>query len=305
MDNPKKQKVENKINSTTMKLAAKVSTPLNAKHAATWWTALFSVVVYGYSVLSLTSWWFFLVPNTLLFESLAGLKLYSMDTASATDSTVAALTQNFAAIFVFGFTHSLFARRSVKEWMGLPVSVERSFYCLQGAFFLHMLQKYCVEVDINTMAVWDVSAYSALCKACLGIFWLGAAILLSATFALDHFHLFGLSQGFGVDLNKKFGLAPQTQNSGLVSRWHYRLVAHPIMTGALTNCWATPVMTPSRLFFALFMTAYVVSSVTKLEEPALKKEMGKPYIEYLTNAPRFFPSPPFGLKISMAKNKPE
>lgn len=280
-----------------MKLA---TTPSRAIPAS-WVSATFSLVVYIYSVLSLISWWLFLVPDKYLFTSLATYKLYSMDTAPTVDSVFTALGQNLGAIFLFGFTHSLFARKSAKAWMALPVSVERSFYCLQGGFFLHLLQMFWVEVDSTT--IWDASASPPFRNVCLAVFWLGSAVLLSATFALDHFHLFGLSQGFGMDLNEMLGLTPLKVESGLVSRWHYRIVAHPIMTGMLINFWATPIMTPSRLVLALFMTVYVVIAVVRFEEPFLHEHLGESYKTYLKKTPRFFPSSSYKLKISIEKKK--
>ena len=164
---------------------------------------------------------------------------------------------NIGSMFVFGFLHSLLARKSVKKWMNLPTSIERSIFCLQGAFFLHMIQHFWVEM--KGWNIWDASSSPEVSNFILATFWFGAAFLLSATFALDHFHLFGLSQGFGVDINKALGLAPMKQREGgLATRWHYRLVAHPIMTGMFLTFWATPIMSPGRLVCAGFLSLYIL-----------------------------------------------
>ena len=49
----------------------------------------------------------------------------------------------------------------------------------------------------------------------LALFAFGFAFMLSATFAVDHFHLFGLTQASGVDINAKVGLAPRLDQYGV------------------------------------------------------------------------------------------
>lgn len=74
-----------------------------------------------------------------------------------------------------------------------------------------------------------------------------------------------------------------------MTRWHYGIVAHPIMTGMLLNLWATPIMTGSRLVCALFFTFYIVVAVLKYEEPSIRDSLGEDYDEYLKKTSRFFP----------------
>lgn len=259
-------------------------------------TAAFSLFVYIYLVTALVSWWCFLVPNSFLPDAVSGLKLYSMDTAPLAASNTQALSMNLATIFAFGFFHSLLARKTVKQWMGLPTAVERPLFCLQGAFFLHMMQ-HCWVDAVDSMVFWDYTDSPPMTNALLAVFWFGTAFVLSATFALDHFHLFGLSQGFGMDINRMVGLAAQEDTSSqqvngteLKTRWHYNHVAHPIMTGFLINLWATPTMTAPRLGLALFLTLYIVVATTHFEEHTIREELGGIYDAYLAKTPRFFPS---------------
>jgi protein-S-isoprenylcysteine O-methyltransferase Ste14 len=51
---------------------------------------------------------------------------------------------------------------------------------------------------------------------------LGYAIVLYASFNLDHFHLFGVKQAMGVEINDEFAF----KTSGL-----YSIVRHPLMSG--------------------------------------------------------------------------
>ncbi len=125
--------------------------------------------------------------------------------------------------------------------------------------------------------------------------------MVTATFALDHFELNGLSQAFGIDLNAKLGLAAAASTKGgVVARAHYSIVAHPIMTGMLIACWSTPVMTAPRLLFAIVNTVYIVIAVKAFEEPQLDKTIGPAYGEYLATVPSFCPFSP--IKARSAKD---
>ena len=126
-----------------------------------------------------------------------------------------------------------------------------------------------------------------LAGAAVGFLW-----CLTATFALDHFRLVGLSQGWGVDLNAKAGLAPKSASGGgdsVVARWHYGVMAHPIMAGMMLLCVSAPVMTLPRALFGAGNIAYMYVAVTRYEEPQLEREMGAPYSKYLSSTPRFCP----------------
>ena len=63
-------------------------------------------------------------------------------------------------------------------------------------------------------------------------------IKVSSTFTIDHFQLFGLRQGLKMGNILKF--SGQTK---IVTRFHYSLVRHPLMTGLLIMFWFTPIMT--------------------------------------------------------------
>lgn len=198
---------------------------------------------------------------------------------------------NVGTMFMFGFFHSLLARKKTKQWMNLPTAVERPIFCLQGAFFLHMIQHSWVDMEGSNF--WDFSKYPNLAQNIMFAYWFGTIFLLTATFALDHFHLFGLSQGFGIDINGFLGLAPTIKKDsfGLSTRWHYRMVAHPIMTGMFLTFWVTPTMSPGRFVLACFLSLYIVIAVLHYEERAIREELGVDYDKYLAKTPRFFPNP--------------
>ena len=173
--------------------------------------------------------------------------------------------------------------------MGLPKTFERSFFMAQTEACLLLLVTNFRDFDAPT--IWDITSMGWLSTAIMTNFWLGAIVLVSATFALDHFELFGLSQGFGVDINKSIGLAPVKKqvSSRVVTRWHYTIVAHPIMTGFLMMLWSTPVMTMPRLLLSTGYTVYILGAVRHLEEPDLLKDIGPAYAKYLKTVPKFIP----------------
>jgi protein-S-isoprenylcysteine O-methyltransferase Ste14 len=112
--------------------------------------------------------------------------------------------------------------------------------------------------------------------------------LFTATFALDHFTLFGLSQGLGFDINKALGMYPSTK-AGISTRLHYGIVAHPIMTGFLMVFMGAPYMTRARLLFGVVNGLYAYGATKFIEEPYLIKTIGKPYEMYLSKVPGFCP----------------
>jgi protein-S-isoprenylcysteine O-methyltransferase Ste14 len=146
--------------------------------------------------------------------------------------------------------------------------------------------------------LWDLPADANISNfICSFLFF----FMLTSTFALDHFELFGLSQAFGIDLNAKLGLAVAASiKGGVVARAHYSIVAHPIMTGMLIICWSTPVMTAPRLLFAVVNTLYIVVAVKVFEEPQLDRNIGPAYGEYLATVPSFCPF--FPMKARSAKD---
>lgn len=249
-------------------------------------TITFSLLSYGYFLASFLMLWGFMLPIPALPDFLQ--VPYSMDDPQRRTTALSAVPIDVLLLLAFVVPHSILARRSIKERMGLPDSVERSFFVLQSSFFLHMEMIFWKDFDGPTL--WDTGRDNALEVIVILAFVFGLLFLVSASFAIDHFSLFGLSNGFGLDLNAKLGLAKASEeSSGLVHRWHYSLVAHPIMLGMLIGLWVTPIMTLPRLLFATIKSLYIGVAVLCLEEPSLKEEIGQEYEEYLKTVSRFVP----------------
>ena len=271
-------------------------TPKVEDTKASVFTAIISFLVYGYFFGTFMSWFGFLLPHNYLPDAFANMLPYSMDKAQVSPKTVQAILVDFFLLSAFAIPHSILARASVKKAMGLPQALERSFFVLQAAIFMHIYM-YCWQDFEPDFALWKVPSQSSASYLINGLFLFGMVFVLSASFALDHFHLFGLTQGFGFDFNKKLGLTADQQAGELVIRWHYSFVAHPIMTGVLITLWATPAMTGPRLLLAIVKTLYILVAVIKFEEPSLEQMIGSKYRDYRLSVPRFIP----GTKLPTAE----
>jgi methanethiol S-methyltransferase len=225
-------------------------------------TAIVSILVYLYFFPVFLLWVGFLAPYRSLPSSLEKIVPYNIETSPVSETNSAAIIDTLL-LGAFIVPHSFFARTSVKKRMGLPKTLERSFFVLQAAIFMHLQIHFWQSID--GPALWNVQSNDQLSGAILAVFLSAFLFLFSATFAIDHFSLFGLTQAFGVDINNKIGLGTSEGADGFVVRWHYSIVAHPIMTGVLIMCWATPLMTISRLLFAGINTAWILGAVFHLE----------------------------------------
>jgi len=183
----------------------------------------------------------------------------------------AALALDFALLVVFGLQHSVMARPAFKaRWTRVvPAAAERSTYLFATALALLPLLLLWQPLPAVLWSVDVTAARWLLIGLTLG----GWVYLLAASFAINHFELFGLQQVYQALRDR-----PLTQSAFQV-RWMYRFDRHPIMTGILIALWVTPTMTVDRLLFAVGTTIYVCIGVF-FEERALRRQLGRPYEEY-------------------------
>jgi methanethiol S-methyltransferase len=182
-----------------------------------------------------------------------------------------ALALDLALLVAFALQHSVMARPSFKErWTRvIPVAAERSTYVLAtGVVLLPLLLLWQPMPAI----VWSVQT-AALRWIVLGVAVAGWSYLLAASFAINHFELFGLQQAYQALRGRPLTHAP------FQVRWMYRFDRHPIMTGILIGMWVTPTMTWDHLLFAAGFTVYVWIGVF-FEERSLRRQLGRPYEEY-------------------------
>ena len=122
-------------------------------------------------------------------------------------------------------------------------------------------------------ARWAAYALSAM----------GWLLVLTGTFVINHFDLFGLRQVWffargGAPIDEPF-----------VTRAFYRIVRHPLMLGFLVAFWVTPAMSVGHLLFALATTGYILIAVKCLEERDLVALYGETYREYQRRVPMLLP----------------
>jgi len=183
----------------------------------------------------------------------------------------AALALDLALLVFFGLQHSVMARPAFKaRWTRVvPAAAERSTFLLATALALLPLLLLWQPLPAVIWSAEGTAVRWLLLAVTLG----GWAYLLAASFAINHFELFGLQQVYQALRDRPLSPPP------FQVRWMYRFDRHPIMTGILVALWVTPIMTVDRLLFAVGTTIYIWVGVF-FEERALRRQLGRPYEEY-------------------------
>ncbi|MCW3477187.1 methanethiol S-methyltransferase [Limobrevibacterium gyesilva] len=178
---------------------------------------------------------------------------------------------NLLLMSVFAVQHSVMARKPFKQWWTqfVPASVERSTYVLFSSLALVLLFWQWRPMPA---LVWQV-ADPHIAMAVTGLSFAGWLIVLTSTFLINHFELFGLHQ-VASNLAGRAMPAPRFRTP-----LYYRFVRHPLYLGFIIAFWAAPTMTAGRLLFAAVTTAYIVVGIL-LEERDLVALFGDDYRRY-------------------------
>jgi protein-S-isoprenylcysteine O-methyltransferase Ste14 len=195
-------------------------------------------------------------------------------------SLPSALAIDAALLTVFAVQHSVMARRWFKEWWTLivPWAVERSTYVLCASLALLLLFWQWRPIGVPIWSVGNPAARAVLWL----LFAAGWATVLTVTFLINHFDLFGLRQVW-LPLRGK----PYVRVS-FRTPLPYRFVRHPLYFGFLLAFWMTPTMTLAHLVFAGATTAYIVIAI-QFEERDLVAEHGAAYEDYRRRVPMLVP----------------
>jgi protein-S-isoprenylcysteine O-methyltransferase Ste14 len=222
---------------------------------------LFGIFSYLIGVSGLVAW----------ILCMLGVIPFQFGIAESMYATVTAYSIMLLMVFVFALQHTVMARNYFKSKITKLIAPEMErplFVLMTGIIILLTLFIW----PINPEIVWEVSQ-PGLQLALTGFAILGWVYLFAASFAINHFELFGLQQSFNYFQNKKSTQIPFKE------RLMYKFDRHPIMTGALIGMWSTPLMSLDHFFFSLFFTFYIIFGVS-IEEKDLISQWGDTYIDY-------------------------
>ena len=191
--------------------------------------------------------------------------------SGAESSAIEAVVVNLLLMSLFAVQHSVMARQQFKQWWTqyVPKPVERSTYVLLASLCLLLLFWQWRPMPAIVWQVNDPDVAVTVATVSLG----GWIIVLTSTFMINHFELFGLHQ-VANNLTDREMPVPRFRTP-----LYYKLVRHPIYLGFIIAFWAAPVMSVGHLLFAAVTTAYILVGIF-LEERDLIELFGDQYRQY-------------------------
>jgi protein-S-isoprenylcysteine O-methyltransferase Ste14 len=191
--------------------------------------------------------------------------------SGAKSSTTEAVIVNLLLTSLFAVQHSMMARPQFKQWWTqyVPKPVERSTYVLLASLCLLLLFWQWRPMPAIVWQVNDPDVAVTVATVSLG----GWIIVLTSTFMINHFELFGLHQVTNHLADREM---PAMR---FRTPLFYELVRHPIYLGFIIAFWAAPVKSVGHLLFAAVTTAYILVGVF-LEERELIELFGDEYRQY-------------------------
>lgn len=200
-----------------------------------------------------------------------------------------AATINVLLLGTFAVQHSVMARQGFKRaWTQVvPRHLERPTYVLFASSALMLLLWQWRPIP---QTVWEVHGTAATILSLT--FWLGWAIVLTSTFLINHFELFGLKQVW------TFLRGKEHKEASFRTPFLYKIVRHPLYLGFVIGFWSTPRMSLGHLIFAIATTGYILLGIY-FEERDLVKAHGMVYHAYREQVPMLVPL----LKTSKGKDE--
>jgi protein-S-isoprenylcysteine O-methyltransferase Ste14 len=192
-----------------------------------------------------------------------------------------ALLIDVALLAIFAVQHSAMARPAFKRVLTryIPEPAERSTYVLCSSLLLIALFAFWQPIGGVLWNVTDPGARNVINL----VSGFGFALVLVATFLINHFDLFGLRQVWLYLTGKPYTYLE------FRTPLFYRYVRHPLYVGWIIAFWATPTMTGAHLLFAIMTTTYMLIAI-RWEERDLVMVHGAKYEKYRKEVPKLIPS---------------
>lgn len=234
------------------------------------------ILAYG-----LAAYLFFLVVFLYMIGFVGGFLVPKHIDSGAVAPLATTVLVDVALLGLFAIQHTVMARPAFKRWWTryIPPAAERSTFVLVASALLALLAWQWRPLP---GVVWRVENPVGV-AALHGLYALGWATVLYATFLIDHFELFGLRQSLAQFVGRRL------EQPRFAERSLYRVVRHPLMVGFLVAFWAAPVMSPGRLLFAGVVTAWVLLAI-RIEEATLVELHGADYESYRRRVPALIPA---------------
>jgi methanethiol S-methyltransferase len=190
-----------------------------------------------------------------------------------------AVTINVLLLGAFAIQHSVMARQGFKRmWTQVvPRQLERPTYVLTASLVLMLLLWQWRPIP---QLVWELHGTAATLLSVT--FWLGWAILLTSTFLLNHFELFGIQQVWTYFRQKEH------KETAFRTPALYKIVRHPLYLGFVIAFWSASRMSLGHLIFSIATTGYILLGIY-FEERDLVKAYGQTYRNYRERVPMLVP----------------
>jgi protein-S-isoprenylcysteine O-methyltransferase Ste14 len=197
-------------------------------------------------------------------------------------SLTEALMVNVGLLGLFAVQHSVMARQWFKRGIQrvIPDAAERSTYVLMSSLLLLLLFWQWRPMG---GIVWNIQNPASR-VALTASFLFGWLVVLTTTFIINHFDLFGLRQIYLYLIGRKY------EPISFRTPGPYRFVRHPLYVGWLFAFWSAPTMTAAHLVFAVATTAYILLAI-QFEEKDLVSSYGEAYRKYQQEVPMIIPNP--------------
>ncbi len=180
------------------------------------------------------------------------------------DSAIRDAVDNVVLFTSFALHHSIMARSGAKAWLlrVVPPDLERAVYVwIASVLFLAV----CWLWQPLPGVVWTTSG---------ALFWILSAVqLIGVALTVRAAQIVGVWELAGVQQ------PDHTRPVEFRASGPFGIVRHPIYLGWLLIVFATPVMTTSRLLFAVISSAYLVAAIP-WEEASLIQAFGEKYRAY-------------------------